>query len=105
MKKVYHKVLDDKGRVLIPYDLRKVAKLQESDIVRLCVVNKLLILERVDIQPVDMVAKLKECLDRQEKPISNDAVECFILASLSKMDKIKLTEIMSQLSEMINNKK
>lgn len=100
MKNLYHKVIDDKGRVLIPHDLREMADLQDYDIVRLCVHNKIVIMEKVNIPPVDMVAKLRQSFDKPNKPMPEDAVECFVLAALAKMDKTKQAEIMAQLSEL-----
>ena len=51
MKTNIHKVVDDKGRVHIPSEVRKMAEIKESDIVRLFVNGKSIVIEKVDLPP------------------------------------------------------
>ena len=87
MKKQYFKVVDDSGRILIPHEQRKAARLQENDIVRISTYKNMLIMEKVDIPYVDVIEKLKKSFaDSPEESVPND-VECFIVTAISRMDK------------------
>lgn len=52
MKKPMYKLLDEKGRVLIPFELRKKAEMEKGDIVKISVSSGKIILSKVDIVEV-----------------------------------------------------
>lgn len=103
MKSQFNKVVDDKGRVHIPYDLRKSAGIQENDIVRMCAHKNMVIMERIEIKEEDIIEKLKNSFNNGGA-MPDDAIEGYILAALGTLDKKKLKEIMDCLEELLNKK-
>jgi bifunctional DNA-binding transcriptional regulator/antitoxin component of YhaV-PrlF toxin-antitoxin module len=104
MQNICHKVIDDSGRVLIPAEMRKMAEMQDNDIVRMCVYNKMLIMERVELPSIDLVGKLRQSLDKPEKPMPDDAIECFIVAAVAGMHQDKQSEMIARLAEITRKK-
>lgn len=49
MKKPVYKLLDEKGRVLIPLELRKMAEMEKGDIIKISVSSGKIVLSKVDI--------------------------------------------------------
>lgn len=49
MKKPVYKLLDEKGRVLIPLELRKTAEMEKGDIIKISVSSGKIVLSKVDI--------------------------------------------------------
>ena len=49
MKKPVYKLIDEKGRVLIPLDMRQKAELEKGDIVKVSVSSGKIVLSKVDI--------------------------------------------------------
>lgn len=49
MKKQVHKLLDEKGRILIPKEFRQMTEMECGDIVKLSVSGGKIILSKVDI--------------------------------------------------------
>lgn len=49
MRKPVYKLLDEKGRVLIPLELRKLAEMEKGDIIKISVSSGKIVLSKVDI--------------------------------------------------------
>jgi len=49
MKKPVYKLIDEKGRVLIPLDMRQKAELEKGDIVKVTISSGKIVLSKVDI--------------------------------------------------------
>lgn len=49
MRKPVYKLLDEKGRALIPLELRKMAEMEKGDIIKISVSSGKIILSKVDI--------------------------------------------------------
>lgn len=93
MKKQYYKVVDEKGRISIPIELRKSADMETSNVVRLCQFGNLIILERVFISETDITEKLRTLLWKEQQ--SKEAIECYILSALSELNYSQLKEVMN----------
>ena len=52
MKKPVYKLLDEKGRILIPKEFRQMAELESGDIVKLSVSSGKIMVSKVDIVAV-----------------------------------------------------
>ena len=57
MKKPVYKLLDEKGRILIPKEFRQMAELESGDIVKLSVSSGKIMVSKVDI--VEMGSQVK----------------------------------------------
>ncbi|WP_088224641.1 AbrB family transcriptional regulator [Desulfosporosinus sp. FKB] len=89
--KPIYKILDDKGRVLIPKALRTAAEIEHGDIVRLGVQKGVVTAKKVD---------LIEIGDQ-----SPEAVEAFVRAAIRDMPKETQIGIAARLLEMIEQRK
>lgn len=85
MTKEIYKVLDEKGRVLIPIELRKKADMEKGDILKLSVSNGKLQVVKVDI--VDP--------GKQEPAM----VEAYVNAAIKNMSHEKQIELAAKLLE------
>lgn len=63
MKKPVYKLLDEKGRILIPKEFRQMAELESGDIVKLSMSSGKIVVSKVDI--VEMGVRTR----RQWKPM------------------------------------
>ncbi|WP_333782970.1 division/cell wall cluster transcriptional repressor MraZ [Faecalispora anaeroviscerum] len=89
--KPIYKILDGKGRILIPKELRAAAGMDYGNIVRLGVANG-----RVSVRKVDII----EVGDQ-----SPEAVEAFVRAAFKTMpDDIRLS-LIAELTELLKQKK
>lgn len=90
MNKPIYKLIDSKGRVLIPKALRDMARMEYGDIVRLGVADG-----KVTVRKVDIV----EAGDQ-----SPEAVEAYVRAAFKSMpDKTRL-ELIGELSSLLQKK-
>ncbi|OLN27600.1 AbrB family transcriptional regulator [Desulfosporosinus metallidurans] len=89
--KPIYKILDDKGRVLIPKALRTAAEIEHGDIVRLGVQKGVVTAKKVD---------LIEIGDQ-----SPEAVEAFVRAAIRDMPEETQIGIAARLLEMIEQRK
>lgn len=88
--KPVYKVVDGKGRVLIPQNLRNAAKIGYGDIVKLGVSNGNVTVQKADI--IEIGAQTPE------------AVEAYVRAAIKSMpDSVRL-EMISELSELVRQK-
>lgn len=90
MGKPIYKLVDGKGRVLIPKSLRDAARMEYGDIVRLGIANG-----RVTICKVDLV----EVGDQ-----SPEAVEAYVRAALKSMPDNTRLELLGELSSLLQKK-
>ena len=81
--KPLYKLLDDKGRVLIPKELRDVADMRCGDIIRLGIQNGIVTAKKVDIIEVG---------DK-----SPEAVEAYVFAAIKTMGKDTQLSLASRL--------
>ena len=89
-KKRIYKLVDAKGRVLIPKSLREAARLEYGDIVRLGLQDG-----RVTVRKVDVVEAGEQ---------SPEAVEAYVRAAFKTMpDKVRL-ELIGELSVLLQRK-
>lgn len=91
MNKPIYKILDAKGRVLIPRDTRSAAGMDYGDIIRLDVQNG-----RVSVKKVNIV----EVGDK-----SPEAVEAFVHAAIREMPEETQIAIAARLLELIEQRK
>ena len=89
--KPIYKILDDKGRVLIPKALRTAAEIEHGDIVRLGVQKGVVTAKKVD---------LIEIGDQ-----SPEAVEAFVRAAIRDLPEETQIGIAARLLEMIEQRK
>ncbi|WP_034378367.1 AbrB family transcriptional regulator [Dehalobacter sp. UNSWDHB] len=89
--KPIYKILDDKGRVLIPKALRTAAEIEHGDIVRLGIQKGVVTAKKVD---------LIEIGDQ-----SPEAVEAFVRAAIRDMPEETQIGIAARLLEMIEQRK
>ena len=88
MKKPVYKLLDEKGRILIPKEFRQMAELESGDIVKLSVSSGKIMVSKVDI--VEMGSQ-----DPQ-------AVEAYVNAAVKHMSPARAFEIRDdQVSQML----
>ena len=72
MKKPVYRLLDEKGRVLIPKEMRQMAEMEGGDIVKLSVtsgkisVSKVEIVEAGSQNPVELAARILKLAQQQE---------------------------------------
>lgn len=90
MSKPIYKLLDGKGRVLIPKSLRDAAKMEYGDIVRLGIANG-----RVTVCKVDIV----EAGDQ-----SPEAVEAYVRAAFKSMPDYTRLELLGELSSLLQKR-
>lgn len=90
MSKPIYKLLDGKGRVLIPKSLRDAAKMEHGDIVRLGITNG-----RVTVCKVDIV----EAGDQ-----SPEAVEAYVRAAFKSMPDNTRLELLGELSSLLQKR-
>lgn len=90
MNKPIYKLIDGKGRVLIPKSLRDVAGLGYGDIVRLGLSDG-----RVTVRKVDIV----EAGDQ-----SPEAVEAYVRAAVKSMPDSTRLELIAELSSLLQKK-
>lgn len=90
-KKSIYKLMDSKGRVLIPKELRTASGIDYGDIVRLGVVNG-----TVSIQKVDII----EIGDQ-----SPEAVEAYVRAAFKIMPNDTKLSLISDLTALLQQKK
>ena len=91
MSKPVYKLVDSKGRVLIPKSLRDAAKMEYGDIVRLGLADG-----RVTVRKVDIV----EVGDQSPK-----AVEAYVRAAFKSMPDSTRLEMIGELSSLLQSKK
>ncbi len=89
--KPVYKLIDGKGRVLIPKELRSAAGMDYGDIVRLGVTNG-----RVSIRKIDII----EVGDQ-----SPDAVEAYVRAAFKTMPDDTRLSLIAELTELLKQKK
>lgn len=89
--KPIYKILDDKGRVLIPKALRAAAEMDHGDIVRLGVQKGVVTARKVD---------LIEIGDQ-----SPEAVEAFVRAAIRDMPEEMQIDIAARLLELVEQRK
>lgn len=85
--KAIYKVMDDKGRVLIPKELRSAAEINHGDIVKLGIDKG-----RVTAQKVDLI----EIGDQ-----SLQAVEAYVFSAVKTMEKKTLLSLAAKLISLI----
>lgn len=90
MNKPIYKLVDGKGRVLIPKSLRDAAKMEYGDIVRLGLADG-----KVTVRKVDIV----EAGDQ-----SPEAVESYVRAAFKSMPDSTRLELISELSGLLQRK-
>lgn len=90
MNKPIYKLIDSKGRVLIPKSLRDAAKMEYGDIVRLGLVDG-----RVTVRRVDII----EAGDQ-----SPEAVEAYVRAAFKSMPDSTRLELIAELSGLLQKK-
>lgn len=88
--KPIYKLVDGKGRVLIPKNLRDAAKLEYGDIVRLGLTDG-----KVTVRKVDVV----EAGDQ-----SPEAVEAYVCAAFQSMPDAVRVELIGELSALLQKK-
>lgn len=86
--KAIYKVVDDKGRVLIPKELRRAAEINQGDIVKLGMDKG-----RVTAQKVDLI----EVGDQ-----SPQAVEAYVFSAVKTMEKQTLLSLTARLINLID---
>ena len=89
--KPIYKILDDKGRVLIPKALRAAAEMEHGDIVRLGIQKGVITAKKID---------LIEIGDQ-----SPEAVEAFVRAAIRDMQEETLISIAAKLLDIIEKRK
>lgn len=89
--KPIYKIVDDKGRILVPKDLRTNSGMDCGDIVRLSIYQGIVSVKKVD---------LFEIGDQ-----SPEAVEVFVHAAIRNMPEEKQISIAARLLEMIEKRK
>ncbi|MHB1406043.1 MAG: AbrB family transcriptional regulator [Desulfitobacteriaceae bacterium] len=89
--KPIYKIVDDKGRVLIPKALRTAAEMEHGDIVRLGIHKGVITAKKVD---------LIEIGDQ-----SPEAVEAFVRAAIRDMPEETLISIAAKLLDIIEKRK
>lgn len=89
--KPVYKLIDGKGRVLIPQELRSASGMDYGDIVRLGVTNG-----RVSIRKIDII----EVGDQ-----SPDAVEAYVRAAFKTMPDDTRLSLITALTELLRQKK
>ena len=89
--KPVYKLMDDKGRVLIPKELRTASGMDYGDIVRLNISNGM-----VSVQKVDII----EIGDQ-----SPEAVEAYVRAALKTMPDDTRLSLISDLTALLQQKK
>ena len=90
MNKPIYKLVDSKGRVLIPKALRDMAKMEYGDIVRLGLADG-----KVTVRKVDIV----EAGDQ-----SPEAVEAYVRAAFKSMHDSTRLELIGELSSLLQKK-
>ena len=90
MNKPIYKLVDSKGRVLIPKALRDMAKMEYGDIVRLGLADG-----KVTVRKVDIV----EAGDQ-----SPEAVESYVRAAFKSMPDSTRLELIGELSSLLQKK-
>lgn len=90
MSKPIYKLVDGKGRILIPKNLRDAAKMGYSDIVRLGLSDG-----RVTVRKVEVV----EAGDQ-----SPEAVEAYVRAALKSMPNSTRLELLGELSSLLQKR-
>lgn len=91
MNKPIYKLVDGKGRVLIPKALRDAARMEYGDIVRLGLADG-----RVTVRKVDIV----EAGDQ-----SPEAVEAYVRAAFKSMPDRTRLELIGELSSLLQSRK
>lgn len=89
--KPIYKILDDKGRILIPKALRTAAEMEHGDIVRLA------------IQKGVVMAKKVELIEIGDQ--SPEAMEAFVRAAVRDMPEETLISIAAKLLDIIKNER
>lgn len=89
--KPIYKIVDDKGRILIPKALRTAAEMDHGDIVRLGIQKGIITAKKVD---------LIEIGDQ-----SPEAVEAFVCAAIRDMPEETLISIAAKLLDIIEKRK
>ncbi len=89
--KTVYKVMDDKGRVLIPKEMRCIAEIDRGDIVKLGMVKG-----KVTVQKVNLI----EVGDK-----SSQAVEAYVFSAVQSMEKQTLLSLAAKLIELIDQNK
>jgi len=89
--KPVYKLIDGKGRVLIPKELRSASGMDYGDIVRIGVTNG-----RVSVRKVDII----EVGDQ-----SPDAVEAYVRAAFKTMPDDTRLSLIAELTELLKQKK
>lgn len=89
MAKPTYKLIDAKGRVLIPYDLRVKAEMENGDIIKLTVEGPNIILSKVDIVEAG----------KQDA----ESVDTFIHAATKTMDVERQVAVASRILKLAEN--
>ena len=90
MSKPIYKLVDSKGRVLIPKALRESARMEYGDIVRLGILNGTITVQKVDIVEVG-----------DQSP---EAVEAYVRAAVKTMPDSKRLQLLGELSNLLQKK-
>ncbi len=86
MKKPVYKLLDEKGRVLIPLELRQKAEMEKGDIVKVSVNAGKIVLSKVDIVEIG----------KQDK----EAVEAYVNAAVKTMSHDKQVALAAKILKL-----
>ncbi len=90
MKKPVYKLLDEKGRVLIPFDIRKKAEMEKGDIVKISFCSGKIVISKVDIIEVG----------RQDE----EAVDAYVNAAVKVMSQSKQMALAEKILKLVQEK-
>lgn len=90
MKKPVYKLLDEKGRVLIPKELRQMAEIESGDIIKLVMNGAKVMVSKVDIVEIG-----------SQDP---EAVEAYVNAAVKTMSHEKQVALASRLLKLVQQR-
>lgn len=91
MKKPVYKLLDEKGRVLIPLEMRQKVELEKGDIVKVTISSGKIVLSKVDIVEAG----------KQDA----ETVEAYVHAAVKTMSHEKQVELAAKLLKLVQQER
>lgn len=96
--KTFFKVVDAKGRVLIPREIREAIGVRDGDIVQIGMYNDMLLLDKVNLHPISLPQKIKMELKTEVKKEEMKREHCKMVMETSMREGWSVDELLEQLS-------
>lgn len=101
MEKQYYGIMGKKGRIEIPEKIKKETGIEKNDVIRICTLGNLIILEKVNLKDKDISKKIESMLDIECIPL--ETFQSYVLTAIKEMKNDELKELIGIAEFYLNN--